>query len=146
VIPIPIDVLIVDDEIDFAEALALRLEARDHRVRLAGSGEEALDALDAASVDVVVLDLVLPGMDGVETLAAIRARHPLVEVILLTGHGTVDSAVAGLKAGAFDYVRKPAHLEELLEKLEAARRRKAEHEDRIRAAEARALRRRTGDV
>jgi len=146
VVPIPIDILIVDDAIDFAAALSLRLEARDHRVRIAGRGEEALDLLDAAAADVVVLDLVLPGMDGVDALAAIRARHPLVEVILLTGHGTVDTAVAGLKAGAFDYVQKPARLEELLEKLEAARRRKAEHEERIRAAEARALRRRTGDV
>ena len=74
------------------------------------------------------------------------AAHPVVEVILLTGHGTIDTAVEGLKSGAFDYVQKPANFDELLDKLEAARLRKAEHEERIRRAEARILMRKSGDV
>ena len=79
-----------------------------------------------------------------ETLKEIKARYPIVEVILLTGHGTIDTAVNGMKTGAFDYLLKPCDHDELLALLEAARKRKVEHEERIRKAEARALSRRTG--
>ncbi len=99
-----------------------------------------------AECDVVILDIRMPGKDGITVLKAIKAAHPVVEVILLTGHGTVDTAVEGLKSGAFDYVQKPARFEELLDKLQAARHRKAEHEERIRRAEARILVRHSGDV
>ncbi len=143
---IPIDILIVDDEKDFVEMLSLRLEDAGHRVRAAFSGEEGLAALEEAECDVVILDIRMPGTDGMTALKQIRARHPVVEVILLTGHGTIGTAVEGLKAGAFDYVQKPARFEELLDKLEAARHRKAEHEERIRRAEARILIRQSGDV
>jgi DNA-binding NtrC family response regulator len=85
-------------------------------------------------------------MDGISVLKTIKSDHPVVEVILLTGHGTIDTAVDGLKSGAFDYVQKPARFEELLEKLEAARNRKSEHEGRIRRAEARSLMRQSGDI
>jgi DNA-binding NtrC family response regulator len=88
----------------------------------------------------------MPGKDGITVLKAIKNRHPIVEVILLTGHGTIDTAVEGLKSGAFDYVQKPARFDELLDKLHAARHRKAEHEERIRRAEARLLLRQSGDV
>lgn len=145
-VTVPIDVLIVDDEADFAEMLALRLESRGHRARTAGDGDAALAALRDAPADVVLLDIQMPGKDGVETLREMKAAHPIVEVILLTGHASVGTAVDGLKAGAFDYVLKPADLEDLLRKLAAARDRKAEHEERIRVAEARNLTRRTGDV
>ena len=94
----------------------------------------------------VILDIRMPGKDGITVLRMIKADHPLVEVILLTGHGTVDTAVEGLKSGAFDYVQKPARFEELLEKLEDARDHKAEHEKRVRRAEARALMRQSGDL
>jgi len=141
---LPIEILIVDDERDFAEVLAARLEAKGHRVRTAASGPEALDSVSAHDFDVVILDILMPGMDGIEALREIKARRPIVEVILLTGHGSVDTAVTGLKAGAFDYLVKPPDHEELLEKLKAARRRKAEQVERIRRAEARDLTRRTG--
>lgn len=143
---IPIDILIVDDEPDFAEMLALRLEDAGHRVRTAHDGDAGLAALTEATCDVVILDIRMPGKDGITVLKAIKSDHPLVEVILLTGHGTVDTAVDGLKAGAFDYVQKPASFAELLEKLEDARDHKAEHEKRVRRAEARALMRQSGDI
>jgi DNA-binding NtrC family response regulator len=94
---------------------------------------------------VVVLDLKMPGMDGITVLKAIKARQAIVEVILLTGHGAVSTAVEGLKSGAFDYLLKPADFEDLKAKLEAARKRKTEQEERIRKAEVVALLRRTGE-
>ena len=143
---IPIDILIVDDEKDFVEMLSLRLADQGHRIRAAYSGEQGLAALDDSECDVVILDIRMPGMDGITALKAIKAQHPVVEVILLTGHGTIDTAVEGLKSGAFDYVQKPADFDELLGKLEAARLRKADQEERIRKAEERILIRRSGDA
>ena len=143
---LPIEILLVDDERDFAEMLALRLEARGHRVRLAFSGPEGIEILEEHEPDVMLLDIKMPGMSGIEVLKEVKARRAVVEVILLTGHGTVDTAVEGLKAGAFDYVLKPADLDELLERIEAAGKSKREREQRIRQAEARALTRRTGDI
>jgi DNA-binding NtrC family response regulator len=143
---IPIDILVVDDEKDFVEMLSLRLEEAGHRVRTAYDGDAGLAALEEAEADVVILDIRMPGKDGITVLKAIKNRHPVVEVILLTGHGTIDTAVEGLKSGAFDYVQKPARFDELLDKLHAARRRKAEHEERIRRAEARLLLRQSGDI
>jgi len=143
---VPIDILIVDDEKDFVEMLALRLVDEGHRVRKAYDGQQGLAMLDEAECDVVVLDIRMPGEDGITVLKAIKTAHPVVEVILLTGHGTIDTAVEGLKSGAFDYVQKPARFEELLDKLAAARCRKIDHEERIRRAEARLLMRRSGDL
>jgi len=143
---IPIDILIVDDEQDFVEMLTMRLTDEGHRVRAAYDGDEGLVALENASCDVVILDIRMPRMDGITALKEIKRLHPVVEVILLTGHGAVDTAVEGLKSGAFDYVQKPANFRELLEKLEAARDRKVEHEERIRRGEARLLIRHSGDV
>jgi DNA-binding NtrC family response regulator len=143
---IPIMLMIVDDEPDFVEMLSLRLADRGHKVRSAGTGREALEALKEEEPEVIILDIKMPGMDGIETLKTIKSRHPLVEIILLTGHGSIETAVEGLKSGAFDYLLKPARFEELLVKLEAARNRRAEQEERIRMAEARALVRRTGGL
>jgi DNA-binding NtrC family response regulator len=151
-IKLPINILIVDDERDFVEILTLRLTDAGHRVRTAFSGQEALAVLAESEgdglpeIDVVVLDIKMPGMDGIETLKQIKARHPVVEVILLTGHGAVDTAVTGLKSGAFDYLLKPADFEELTAKLEAARKQKNQREERLREAEARALLRRSGGL
>lgn len=145
-VKLPIDVLLVDDEPDFVQMLSLRLSDEGHRVRTALSGQEGLAALKEEEPDVVILDIKMPGLDGIDVLKIIRSTHPLVEVILLTGHGAVDTAVEGLKSGAFDYLLKPADHAELLAKLEAARQRKTEQEERIRRAEALALVRRTGDV
>jgi DNA-binding NtrC family response regulator len=143
---IPIDILIVDDEQDFVEMLTMRLTDEGHRVRAAYDGDEGLAALGEAPCDVVILDIRMPRMDGITALKEIKRLYPVVEVILLTGHGAVDTAVEGLKSGAFDYVQKPANFAELLEKLEAARDRKIEHEERIRRGEARLLIRHSGDV
>ena len=146
-VKIPIEILLVDDEKDFVEMLSLRLQDEGHRVGLAYSGEEALSALDKNPYfDVIVLDLKMPGMDGITVLKEIKARQAIVEVILLTGHGTISTAVEGLKSGAFDYLLKPADFEDLKSKLAAARKRKAEQEERIRKVEAQALLRRTGGV
>jgi DNA-binding NtrC family response regulator len=143
---LPVNVLVVDDEEDFVEMFSLRLQEIGENVTGVFSGREGLDALETGDFDVVVLDIKMPGMDGIETLKEIRRRFPLVEVILLTGHGSVDTAVAGMKLGAYDYINKPADFAEFQEKLEGARRRKIEQEERIRRAEARALSRKSGDM
>jgi DNA-binding NtrC family response regulator len=151
-VKLPINILLVDDERDFVEILSLRLTDAGHRVRAAFSGQEALSVLaetegDALpEIDVVILDIKMPGMDGIETLKQIKARYPVVEVILLTGHGAVDTAIKGLKSGAFDYLLKPADYDELTAKLEAARKQRDAHAERLREAEARALMRRSGGM
>ena len=115
-----ISVLIVDDEEDFVEMLSLRLEATGFDVRGVNSAPDGLAALAEQEADVVVLDLKMPGMDGLETLEKIKAAHPAVAVIIMTGHGAMESATRGKELGAFDYLIKPAEFEELVEKLEAA--------------------------
>ena len=96
--------------------------------------------------DIVFMDWRMPGMDGITTLKEIKKRFPLVEVIMLTGHGTTESAVKGMKLGAFDYLLKPAHFGELTAKLDSARKRKDEQAERIRKAEVKLLLRRSGDI
>ena len=145
-IKIPTRVLIVDDEKDFVEMLALRLTEVGEKVSSAFSGEECLKVLAQKNIDVVILDIKMPGMDGIDTLKELKKRHPLVEVIMLTGHGTTDTAVKGMKLGAFDYLMKPAEFDDLSDKLERARKRKDEQEERIRKAEAKLLLRRSGDI
>jgi two-component system, OmpR family, response regulator len=110
-------VLIVDDERDFRESLVRRLQRRSVDAAGVASGEAALEHLAAQSVDVVVLDVKMPGMNGVETLREIKRRHPVVEVILLTGHASVDSGVEGLALEAFDYLIKPVKLDDLIERI-----------------------------
>jgi DNA-binding NtrC family response regulator len=145
-IKIPTKVMVVDDEKDFVEMLSLRLNETGEKVTSANSGQECLDALEKDDTDVVILDIKMPGMDGVETLREIKKRFPLVEVIMLTGHGSTESAVEGMKLGAFDYLLKPADFDDLSTKLDAARKRKDEHQERIRKAEARLLLRKVGEV
>ena len=143
-IKIPTKILIVDDEKDFVEMLSLRLNEVGEKVTPAHSGQECLEKLESNNIDVVILDIKMPGMDGLETLKEIKKRFPLVEVIMLTGHGTTESAVAGMKTGAFDYLLKPADFKDLSLKLKAARNRKDEQEERIRKAEEKLLLRRVG--
>ncbi len=145
-IKIPAKVLIVDDEKDFVEMFALRLETQGEKVSTAFSGKEALEVLEKAPIDVVILDIRMPGMDGIDTLKQIKKLYPNIEVILLTGHGSTETAVEGMKLGAFDYLMKPADFEEIKIKLENARKRKDEQEERIRRAELRLLLRRSGDI
>ncbi len=145
-IKIPTKVLLVDDEKDFIEMLSLRLKEEGERITVAYSGLEGLDTLEKADIDVVILDIKMPGMDGIETLREIKKKYPLVEVIMLTGHGSTETAVEGMKLGAFDYLMKPADFNDLTAKLEGARKRKDEQEERIRKAEAKLLVRRSGGI
>ncbi|UCB49278.1 MAG: response regulator [Deltaproteobacteria bacterium] len=115
-----LSVMIVDDEEDFLETLVKRLEKRDVKVIGAKSGEEALELLQESPVDVVVLDVKMPGMDGIQALKEIRRRHPLVEVVLLTGHASTEVAIKGMELGAFDYLMKPIGMDELLYKVQDA--------------------------
>ena len=127
-------VLIVDDEEEFVQALSERLTIRDYDVTTSLSGEDAIEKLKHYNFDVIILDVAMPGMDGIETLSNIKRIKPLIEVIMLTGHGTVSSAVDGMKLGAFDYLMKPCETKELIAKINAAFERKSEQEERIREA------------
>ena len=145
-IKIPTKVLLVDDEKDFVEMLSLRLKELGEKVSIAYSGQEGLDTLVNTPIDVVILDIKMPGMDGIETLKEIKIQFPLVEVIMLTGHGSTETAVEGMKLGAFDYLMKPADFGDLSTKLEGARKRKDEQEERIRKAEVKLLVRKSGGL
>jgi DNA-binding NtrC family response regulator len=127
------NVLLVDDEIPFIETMTKRLQKRNFNVLTAYSGMEALEKLgeDEENVEVVILDVKMPGMDGVETLEEIKRKHPLVEVIMLTGHATVSSAISGMKKGAFDYLIKPCDIEDLVAKVNEAASKKRGHENKI---------------
>jgi DNA-binding NtrC family response regulator len=141
-------VLIVDDEVAFVETLVKRLAKRDLRVVAAHSGAEALEKLEASGpskIDVVILDVKMPGMDGLETLARIKEQHPLIEVVMLTGHATVESAIDGMKKGAFDYLMKPCDVDVLLAKINEATAKKREHEEKILEAKASLISLRRGD-
>ncbi|QGY40197.1 response regulator [Pseudodesulfovibrio cashew] len=138
--------LLIDDEQPFVETMAKRLGKRGYTVATALSGEDGLKALDADhSVDVVILDVKMPGMDGIETLKRIKAEHPLVEVLMLTGHATVASAIDGMKSGAYDYMMKPCDIDELLAKVGEAYDQKQARETRILEARARHIELRRGD-
>jgi len=143
-IKIPTKIMLVDDEKDFVEMLSLRLKEVGEKVTPAHSGQECLEKLENNNIDVVILDIKMPGMDGIETLKEIKKRFPLVEVIMLTGHGATETAVEGMKTGAFDYLLKPADFTDLSAKLEAARKRKEDQEERIRTAESKLLLRKVG--
>jgi len=125
-------VLVVDDELDFLETIVKRFKRRKIRADGVSSGEEALALLEREHFDVVILDVRMPGMDGIETLKEMKRKRPLLEVILLTGHASVESGMQGMQLGAFDYVMKPAEFDELLEKVQQAYERKSLHEDKIR--------------
>ena len=123
-------VLIVDDEFDFLDIIIKRLKARNIEVSGVQSGSLALEALDSSDPDVIILDVMMPGLDGIETLREIKKKKPLTEVIMLTGRASVDSGIQGMKLGAFDYLIKPIALDELLEKVRQAYERKLIQEGR----------------
>jgi len=125
-------VMLVDDEVPFVETMTKRLAKRDLTVISAHSGPEALTKLDKEDhVDVVVLDVKMPGMDGIETLKEIKKAHPLTEVIMLTGHATIETGIEGMKLGAFDYLMKPCDIDMLLQKVQEARAKKDKHNEKI---------------
>ncbi len=122
-------VLLVDDEDVFRETLVKLLKKSNLQVAEAPTGQKGLDLLDQREFDVVVLDVKMPGLDGIETLREMKRKKPLTEVILLTGHGSVESGIDGMKLGAFDYVMKPVNMNELLNKMRQAYERKVVHEE-----------------
>lgn len=124
-------VLVVDDELDFLETLVKRLKRRKVDVSGVSSGIEALKLIEQEHFDVVILDIRMPGMDGIETLREMKRKRPLMEVILLTGHASVESGMQGMQLGAFDYVMKPAEFDEILEKVRQAFERKTLHEEKV---------------
>jgi DNA-binding NtrC family response regulator len=117
-------VMLVDDEKDFLETLCKRLVKRKLDVTSATGGREAIAKLEEIPVDVVVLDVRMPGMNGIETLKEIKKIRPSVEVIMLTAHADVQVAMEGMELGAFDYLMKPMEIDDLLYKLQDAYKRK----------------------
>lgn len=113
-------VLLVDDEVEFASALAERLQLRSYDVKTASNALEALAVIHNYLPDVIILDLKIPGMDGIETLKTIKKIDPTIEVIMLTGHGDVQSVEDGMKSGAFEYIMKPIDIGELTSKIDKA--------------------------
>jgi DNA-binding NtrC family response regulator len=117
----PFKILVVDDEIDFMETLIKRMRKRNFDVTGVESGEDALKLLEKQDFDIVLLDVKMPqGMDGMETLREIRQIKPHIEVVLLTGHASIETSIEGKKLGVFDYLLKPIILDDLLVVLSAA--------------------------
>lgn len=116
----PLRVLIVDDEAELVSALVERLNLRGFRARGVTAGEEALDLLDRESYDVVLLDVKMPGLGGLEVIRRIKEERPSLEVILLTGHGSVKNVEEGMALGAFDYLMKPVKIDNLVRVLKRA--------------------------
>jgi DNA-binding NtrC family response regulator len=128
-------VLVVDDETDFLETIVNRLNKRMLDAKGVKSGEAAVDLLKQELFDVVVLDIKMPGgMDGIETLREIKRIQPLAEVLLLTGHASVETSIEGMKLGAFDYLLKPMKFDDLLMKMAQAFEKKSAHDKKIRDA------------
>ena len=128
----PIQLLLVDDEHAFVEVMSQRLHKRGFVVTVASSGQEALNRLEGnENIEVVILDVKMPGMDGIETLRMIKKNRPLVKIIMLTGHATINSAIDAMKLGAFDYLIKPCDIEELIFKVKKAANTKRNHETKI---------------
>ncbi len=124
--------LLVDDEVSYVNVMIKRLKKRNYNVEGVNSGPEALEKLKGDfNCDVVVLDVKMPGMSGIDVLKQIKSTHPLLEVIMLTGHATIEDGVEGMKLGAFDYLTKPVDLEKLVEVIEEAKSKKFDHEQKI---------------
>jgi DNA-binding NtrC family response regulator len=130
------NVLLVDDEEQFLKVLSQRLEGKGLKVDTSTTGEEALKKVKGKDFDAIILDLVMPGMSGIETLKRIRSENPDLQIILLTGHATVEKGVEAMKTGAVDFLEKPADLNKILEKVAEAKRKRVllvekKHEERI---------------
>ncbi|MBW1919431.1 MAG: response regulator [Deltaproteobacteria bacterium] len=131
--------LLVDDEERFLSTTKKLLARKGLDVLTATSGPEALEILREHNVHVVILDVKMPGMDGIATLKQIKRQYPMVEVIMLTGHATAESAVEGLKSGAADYLMKPTHIDELIQKAQEAYEKRQRLEEKIRVLQMRTL-------
>lgn len=127
-------IMLVDDEERFLLTTSKLMEKLGFAVLTAASGDQCLKLLEKQSVHVVILDVKMPGMDGIETLKNIKRLYPLIEVIMLTGHATAESAVDGLKSGATDYLTKPISVDDLIAKADGAFARRQVIEQKIRSA------------
>ena len=125
------NVYVVDDEKEYLDILVKRMRKRHVNASGFASGNDVLEALDEEAADVVVLDVKMPGMDGIDALREIKRRHPLIEVIMLTGHASLEVAVAGMELGAFDYLMKPIDIDDLLYKIQDAYKKKHIQEEKI---------------
>mgnify|MGYP001815035232 CR=1 FL=1 len=130
-----ISVLLVDDEETFVQTLAKRLTLRRFNVYTASRAERVFASLDEHPIDVVVLDVKMPDLDGIEATQTIKNSYPLVEIILLTGHASLEASLEGMRKGAFDYLLKPVNVDELVYKIEDAHRKKELQEEKIRRLE-----------
>ena len=115
------NVLLVDDEEQFLDVLSQRLEARGLKVKAVTNGEDAVNQVEDYSFDAIIVDLAMPGIDGIETLKRIKEKRPDLEIIMLTGHATVKSGIEAMKLGADDFLEKPVDLNVLLEKIGEAK-------------------------
>ena len=113
-------ILLVDDEADFLEALSERMRTRGMDVTTSASAQEALEAVEKGAFDAVVLDLMMPGVDGLEALRILKEKDPKLQVILLTGHATVEKGIEAMKRGALDLLEKPTDIETLTQKIKEA--------------------------
>ncbi|MBT8378211.1 MAG: response regulator [Ignavibacteria bacterium] len=130
-----INILLVDDEEDFVDSLAERLRLRDFVVETAFNGVDAIKSIKQMEFDIIFLDVKMPGMDGIEVLKQIKKLKPLPQVIMLTGNATVESAIEGMKVGAYDYIMKPVVTEDLIELINKAYKIVEEQKEKIRKAE-----------
>lgn len=115
-----INILLIDDELDFVETLAERLELRGYISKIAGDGESGIRMLTKDAFDVAILDLMMPGLSGLDTLRQIKDMDKTLPVIMLTGHGSTKDGIEGMRMGAFDFLMKPLDINELLEKIKLA--------------------------
>lgn len=113
-------ILLVDDEVEFTENMSRLLESRGYRVTAVNSGDAAIKTLDREKFDVLVLDLKMPGMDGMATLKEVKRLDLFTETLILTGHGTIETARDALQLGAYDFLTKPCEIDELVKKIEGA--------------------------
>ncbi len=118
------DILLVDDEEQFLKVLSQRLEGRGIKVDTSTSGEDAIKRVEGKDFDAIILDLAMPGMSGLETLKRIRSENPEVQIIMLTGHSSVEKGVEAIKAGAVDFLEKPADMNKIMEKISEAKRKR----------------------
>jgi len=130
------NILLVDDEEEFLKVLSQRLEGRGMKVDTSTTGEAAIEKAKSKGFDAIVLDLAMPGVDGIETLKRIKSENPDLQIIMLTGHASVDKGVEAIKEGAVDFMEKPVDLNKLLKKIEEAKNQRVlivekEHEEKI---------------
>ena len=130
------NILLVDDEEEFLKVLSQRLEGRGMKVDTSTTGEAAIEKTKVKGFDAIVLDLAMPGVDGMETLKRIKSENPDLQIIMLTGHASVDKGVEAIKEGAVDFMEKPVDLNKLLKKIEEAKNQRVlivekEHEEKI---------------